>query len=194
LKLYLEKEGGSRMNRYSLLIGATLFCLGAAQAQVGKVPRTAPETRADNPLSSEIKQAYQTVKNNIIKSAQEMPEENYSFKPTPEIRSFAQVLGHVAESQMRTCSAAIGAPKSIDANSKTSKADLVGALQEAFGQCDKAYDMLTDADAANMIKTPRGQRTKMGALVGNTMHDTEQYGIIAVYLRLKGLVPPSSQH
>jgi hypothetical protein len=88
----------------------------------------------------------------------------------------------------------MGAPKSIDAASKTSKADLVAALQEAFAQCDKAYGTLTDADASNVIKTPHGQRTKMGALIANTIHDTEQYGIIAVYLRLKGLVPPSSRH
>lgn len=179
------------MNRCLLIAAAaSLAWSGAVQGQ----RNTLPETRAESPLSSEIKQSYQAVKNNIIKSAQEMPEENYSFKPTPEIRSFAQVLGHVAEAQMHTCSAVLGTPKSIDTASKTSKADLVAALQEAFGQCDKAYETLTDADASNMIKTPHGQRTKMGALVANTIHDTEQYGILAVYLRLKGLVPPSSQH
>jgi uncharacterized damage-inducible protein DinB len=175
-----------------MIAGAALACGGVFQAQ-NPAPVVGIETRAENPLSGEIKQAYQSVKNNIIKSAEEMPEENYSFKPTPDIRSFAQVLGHVAESQMRTCSAFTGAQKSMDAASKTSKADLVAALQEAFSQCDKAYDTVTDADAANMIKTPRGQRTKLGALVGNTIHDTEQYGILTVYLRLKGLVPPSSR-
>ena len=170
----------------------TLAYAFAVQAQ-DRSPAVGIETRAENPLSSEIRQSYQTVKGNILKSAEEMPEENYSFKPTPDIRSFAQVLAHVAESQMRTCSAILGAPKSIDAASKTSKADLVAALQEAFGQCDKVYETATDADASNMIKTPRGQRTKLGALVANSIHDTEQYGILAVYLRLKGLVPPSSQ-
>jgi uncharacterized damage-inducible protein DinB len=178
------------MNRWLLMTAGAMLACGGVQGQ----RNTLPETRADNPLSSEIRQSYQTVKNNIIKSAEQMPEENYSFKPTADIRSFAQVLGHVAESQMRTCSAIMGAPKLIDAPSKTSKADLVSALQEAFGQCDKAYETLTDADASNMIRTPRGRRTKMGALVANTIHDTEQYGIIAVYLRLKGKVPPSSQH
>jgi uncharacterized damage-inducible protein DinB len=176
-----------------LLSGAVLACGSVFQAQ-DRPPAVGIETRAENPLSAEIKQSYETVKNNIIKSAEEMPEENYSFKPTPEIRSFAQVLGHVAESQMRTCSAFTGAQKSVDAASKTSKADVVAALHDAFAQCDKAYDSVTDADAANMIKTPRGQRTKLGALVANVMHDTEQYGILAVYLRLKGLVPPSSRH
>jgi uncharacterized damage-inducible protein DinB len=177
----------------AMLAGATLAFGGVFQAQ-NPAPVVGIETRAENPLSGEIKQSYQTVKNNIIKSAEEMPQENYSFKPTPDIRSFAQVLGHVVESQMRTCSALTGTQKSIDAASKTSKADVVAALQEAFAQCDKAYDTVTDADAANMIKTQRGQRTKLGALVANVMHDTEQYGILAVYLRLKGLVPPSSRH
>jgi uncharacterized damage-inducible protein DinB len=192
--MYLDKEGVSQMNRCLLIIQLGMLAFaGGVQAQKPS-PVVGIETRADNPLSSEIRQSYQTVKKNIIKSAEEMPEENYSFKPTPDIRSFAQVLGHVAESQMRTCSAVMGTPKSIDASSKTSKTDLAAALQEAFAQCDKAYEMLTDADASTMIKTPHGQRTKMGALVANIMHDTEQYGIIAVYLRLKGLVPPSSQH
>jgi uncharacterized damage-inducible protein DinB len=178
--------------RLLMTLSAMLACGYALRAQ-NPTPAVGIETRAENPLSSEVKQSYQTVKNNIIKSAEAMPEENYSFKPTPEIRSFAQVLGHVAEAQMRTCSAILGAQKSSDASSKTSKADLVAALHEAFGQCDKAYETVTDADASNMIKTPRGQRTKLGALVANTTHDTEQYGILAVYLRLKGLVPPSSQ-
>ncbi len=174
-----------------VLIAITLAC-GHLLAQ--NETSTLPETRADNPLSREVRQAYDTVKNNLLKSAEQMPEENYSFKPTSDIRSFAQVIAHAAESQMRTCSAATGSKKSIDAASKTSKADLVAALHEAFAQCDKAYEMATDADAANVINTPRGQRTKLGALIANTIHDNEQYGILTVYLRLKGLIPPSSQH
>ena len=181
------------MNRHLLLMSIAVVCAAATRAQVADVPRTAPETRADNPLSGELRQAYNSVKNNLLKSAEQMPEENYSFKPTLGIRSFGEVVAHVAESQMRTCSAILGTPKSLDAASKTSKADLVPALQEAFAQCDKAYETATDADAANIIKTPRGSRTKLGALMANTIHDTEQYGILTVYLRLKGLTPPSSQ-
>ncbi len=181
------------MNRCLLLMTMILTCTAATRAQVADVGRTTPETRADNPLSAELRQVYNSVKNNLIKSAEQMPEENYSFKPTPGIRSFGEVIAHVAESQMRTCSAVLGAPKSIDAASKTSKADLVAAVHEAFAECDKAYETATDADAANMIKTPRGSRTKLGTLMANTIHDGEQYGILTVYLRLKGLTPPSSQ-
>ncbi|MBV8832171.1 MAG: DinB family protein [Acidobacteriaceae bacterium] len=143
-------------------------------------------------VSAEMKQAYATVKNNILKSAEKVPDADYSFKPTPEIRSFAEVLAHVADSQARTCSAISGEHAQANAAGKTSKADIIAALQAAFAVCDKAYDSLTDSNASEAITTPRGQRTKIGALAGNLSHDSEQYGIMSVYMRLKNIVPPSS--
>jgi uncharacterized damage-inducible protein DinB len=150
--------------------------------------------RAQTPatITAEAKQAYKAVKDNILKSAEKMPDENYSFKPTPDIRSFAEVLDHVAESQTRACAAATGDQKTPGAAGKTAKAEIISALNDAFAECDKAYDSLTDANASEVIKTPRGQRTRLGALLGNTMHDNGQYGILSVYMRLKGIVPPSS--
>lgn len=144
-------------------------------------------------LSAESKRGYNIVKNNILNSAEKMPEDAYSFKPTPEIRSFAEVLDHVADSQMRICSAMAGDQKTPSAAGKTTKADVIAALKDAFAECDKAYDSLTDANAAEAIQTPRGQLTRLGALGANTVHDTEQYGIMTVYMRLKGIVPPSSE-
>jgi hypothetical protein len=146
-----------------------------------------------NPLSSEAKQAYTAIKNNLTKMAEKMPEENYAFKPTPDIRTFGQLVAHVADSQARTCSAVKGEQKAVNAASKTSKEELVAALKESFAICDAAFDGLTDATAVEMIRSPRGQRSKLGALVGNTTHDNEEYGYMAVYLRLKGVVPPSSE-
>ncbi len=150
------------------------------------------EAQTPTSLSTEAKQAYNAVKNNILKSAEKMTEENYAFKPTPDIRSFAEVLDHVADSQMRTCAAVAGDQKTVSASGKTSKADVIAALNEAFAECDKAYDSLTDANVSESIKTGRGQRSRLGALVGNTTHDNEQYGIMTVYMRLKGIIPPSS--
>ena len=170
------------MNRSLLMISAaSLACGCALQAQT------------TNPLSTEAKQAYTSVKNNLMKSAEKMPEENYGFKPSPEMRSFAEVLGHVAESQMRSCSAALGEQKSVNAMGKSSKADVTAALKTAFDECDKAYDALTDASATEMVKSYRGDRPKLGALMGNVSHDNEQYGILTVYMRLKGVIPPSSE-
>ena|SRR5271165_172618 len=146
-----------------------------------------------NPLSTEAKQAFNAIKNNLVKMAEKMPEEAYGFQPVPEIRTFGQLIAHVADAQLRTCSAVLGEQKQANAASKSAKADLVAAMKEAVAECDKAFESLTDANAAEMIKTPRGQRTKLGALVGNTIHDNEEYGYMAVYMRLKGVVPPSSE-
>lgn len=164
-----------------LLIGAGV-CSWAAQAQTS------------SPFISEGKQAYRGVKNNILRSAEKMPAENFSFKPTPEVRSFAEVLGHIAQAQIRTCSTVLGggmAAAHIGPNSP--KADVMAAVNGAFGECDKAWDSLTDATATQMVSSFRGQVTKLGALNRNSIHDAEQYGIMTVYMRLKGVVPPASE-
>ena len=168
------------MTRYLTLILATAGAC-ALQAQTA------------NPLSTEAKQAYNGIKNNMTKLADKVPEDQYGFKATPEIRTIGQLIGHVADSQLRTCSAVNGAAKQPGAASKTAKADLVSALKESFAECDQAFESLTDATAATMIKTARGERSKLGALNGVTTHTNEEYGYLAVYLRLKGIVPPSSE-
>ena len=159
-----------------IMLAAALAGAGALQAQ--------------SPLIAEAKQAYTGIKNNLTKMAEKMPEENYGFKPTPDIRTFGQLVAHVADAQTRTCSAVKGEQKQANAGSKTAKADLVAALKESFADCDAAFDSLTDATATEMVRGPRGQRSKLGALVGNTTHDNEEYGYMSVYLRLKGVVPP----
>jgi uncharacterized damage-inducible protein DinB len=166
-----------------LLISSILStaCIAVASAQ------TAPS------VSAEIKQAYSRVKDNILKSAEKIPDDAYSFKPTPELRTLAAVVNHVSDSQMRTCSAMLGEQKDANAAAKTSNADIVAALQASFTECDKAFESLTDSNASEVFKTPRGQRTKLGALTGNIAHDNEQYGILSVYMRLKNIVPPSSE-
>lgn len=148
--------------------------------------------QAQNPLSTEAKTAYTNIKNNLTRMAEKMPDDAYSYKPSPDIRTFGELIAHVASSQMGTCSAVNGAMRKSDAASKTTKADLVAALKESFAECDKAFDSLTDAGAAQMIKGPRGERTKLGMLNGVITHGNEEYGYMAVYLRMKGVVPPSS--
>jgi hypothetical protein len=168
------------MTRYFVLLSiAVLAVTCALQAQTA------------NPLSTEAKQAYTAIKGNLQRMAEKMPAENYSFKPTQEIRSFGETIAHISDMQMRTCSGVNGQMKSGNAASKTSKADLVAALAESFAECDKAFDALTDA-AATEVVAGRGQRTKLGSLVNVTTHGNEEYGYLAVYLRLKGIVPPSS--
>jgi uncharacterized damage-inducible protein DinB len=153
-----------------------------------------PAQKAD-PFSTEIRQMYDHVKNNLAKMAEKMPAENYGFKPTAEVRTFAQIVGHVADIQARTCSAVNGAPRSLNASSKTTKADLITALKESFSLCDQAFDSLTDATTLDMMMSPQGEHhSKAGLLIiAVVSHSNEEYGYMAVYLRLKGLVPPSSE-
>jgi len=150
------------------------------------------QAQGTNPLIAEQKAAYNNLKNNLLKAAEKMPEDAYSFKPTPEVQSFGQRIAHIAN-QIRTCSSITGEAKQSDAASKTAKADLVAALKASFDACDAAWDSLNDKTAVEMIASRGGQRSKLGVLVGNTIHDTELYGYLAVYMRLKGVVPPTSE-
>lgn len=170
------------MNRLSLFtLGAAFLTTCAVQAQTA------------SSFSTELKQMYTAVKNNLTKMADKMPEENYSFKATPDVRTFGQLVAHVADSLARTCSAVSGQAKSVNAAEKTTKADLVAALKESVTICDAAYDALTDTNGTEMITTPRGQRSKFGALAANVSHANEEYGYMSVYMRLKSIVPPSSE-
>ena len=149
----------------------------------------------DNPLSGFNKGAYGRVKNILLRSADKMSEENYSFRPTDTVRSYGQIIGHVADAQYLFCSIALGeknpAPK-IE-QTKTSKADLIAALKDAFGYCDKAYDGMTDASATQMVKLFGNDAPKLGVLMINNMHNMEHYGNLVTYMRMKNIVPPSSE-
>lgn len=178
------------MNRYLPLLFVVCFAVTAsAQNPAPAAPAAAPA----NPLSAEAKQMYGGVKNNLLKMAEKMPEEHYAFKATPDVRTFGQLIGHVADSQARTCSTVNGEVKNLGASAKTAKAELVAALKESFALCDKAIDALTDAKALEMIQMGQRQSTRLGALVRTVSHSNEEYGYMAVYMRLKGIVPPSSE-
>ena len=148
----------------------------------------------ENPLSSWTKLAYTGVKNTLLATAEKMPESDYSFKPTETVRSFGQVLGHVADAQYLFCSAAMGEtnPAPNIEKTKTSKADIIAALNAAFAYCGKAYDSMTDASGAQTVKLFGRDTPKLSVLTVNNMHNMEHYGNLVTYMRLKNIVPPSS--
>jgi uncharacterized damage-inducible protein DinB len=148
-----------------------------------------------SPLASEVQAAYARVKPNILKAADKMPAEDYSYKPTPDIRTFARVVNHVTEAQMHICGAANHSdPSAAKVPADTAdKATIVEALKASFAECDKAYAALTDANMAEMLQAGPVSRSRLGLLWGTVSHDNEQYATLALYLRLKGLVPPSSE-
>lgn len=148
---------------------------------------------ADNPLSSELKQNYNQQKTVLLAEADRMADADYAFKATPEVGTFGSRVAHVADAQIMICSAVKGENKKPETAGKTSKADLVAALKASFDYCDGAYASLTDATATQTVTIFRQPQAKLSALWGNVAHDSEMYGYMAVYLRLKGLLPPTSE-
>jgi uncharacterized damage-inducible protein DinB len=198
-------ERGKRHNQSLKLFGepmrtlllALLICL-LAPAAVALTQDNAPKAAIapqDNPLSAWNKSIYGGVKAILLRSAEKMPEENYNFKPTFVVRSFGQIIGHVAESQYAFCSIVRGEknPRPQIEKTKTSKADLIAALKDAFAYCDKAYDSMTDASAAQMVRFMGGDTPKLGVLATNSVHSIEHYGNLIIYMRMKNIAPPTSE-
>ena len=146
--------------------------------------------------AAEVQRSYTTFKTNILKSADKMPDADYQFKPTPDVRTYARVLNHVTEAQFRTCGALNGiaaADIQKPPADTADKATIIETLKLSFAACDKAFGATTDANLADMFDVFNAKRSRIGILWGTVAHDDEQYATLALYLRLKGLAPPSSE-
>jgi uncharacterized damage-inducible protein DinB len=151
-----------------------------------------------NPITTVLRGAWSEVKTNLRRSADVMPEAKYGFKPVDSVRSFGAILAHVAGASYEFCAAAKGekTPHAEDEFEKSArtKAEIVKALDGAIAYCDEVYKTLDDAKAAQVVDGafggPKGPRASL--LVGNSGHYQEHYGNIVTYLRISGLVPPSS--
>jgi len=148
-----------------------------------------------NAAVSVVRTGWLQAHNYILRSAEQLPESLYNYKPTPVVRSFGELFGHVAGAEMLFCAEAMGekapAEDAVEKSAKT-KAALIAALKRSGTYCEKAYAM-TDA-ASSGAAAPFGMKmTKLGALGMNATHDWEHYGNLVTYLRLKGMTPPSSQ-
>lgn len=140
------------------------------------------------------KSLFMMAHNNVLRAAEQVPESLYAFKPTPDVRSFGQLVGHVADAQGMICAMAAGtAPAhSESAEKKTAKADLVEALKASATACEAALSM-SDATSQQEVTLFGMKGTRLWALNFNAAHTMEHYGNIVTYMRLKGLVPPTSQ-
>jgi uncharacterized damage-inducible protein DinB len=145
--------------------------------------------------SASLKHDYQGIRDYFIAAAEKMPEADYGFKPSPDVRSFGQQVAHVADDQYNLCAPAKGETRKARyteiESTLSKKADLVKALKEGFAYCDGAYDALTDAKGLEMSASMKGG-SNFAMLNWNLWHTWEHYGNIVVYLRMKGLVPPTS--
>ena len=134
----------------------------------------------------------------ILRAADKMPEEHYSFRPTSEVRTFAEILGHVADGHYLVCSMSLGEKSpnpEMQHNEKTkrTKAELIQALTESAAYCDRAHTQPAGPKGAELIDWFGTQHPRATTLFFNTGHDWESYGTLVAYMRLKGIVPPSSE-
>jgi hypothetical protein len=146
-----------------------------------------------------LQAGYNGLKQELVEAADEMPSDDYGFKPgtASEMRTYGQVVLHVAESQFATCSSLKGARNPREGQrlerELTAKKDIISALAESFATCDAVFSGLTDASAAQFIRVGQGEVVRSAVIAGLLAHDSEMYGIETVYLRAKNLVPPSTK-
>ncbi len=188
------------MNRAFVTLFLACFLAIPVAAQSEQQPPANPPA---NPLSTWLRGAYTGNRNNIVRTAEKMPEEDYGLRPGPqqEVRTFGQQVGHLANFNYLWCSQAKGEKNPNAGNNLeklTTKAEFMKALNDAFAYCDAVYTGLTDASGTEVIDITQesGRQTRnlrMALLILNYGHNNEIYGSMVSYLRMKSIVPPASE-
>ena len=183
----------SRMLKQTFVAVLASFVV-STPALAQEAPKPAP-TRPPIGAAAGLKSLQGMVKGFIIRAAEAMPEEHYGFKPTPDVRSFGEIVAHLANTQYNFCVPVRKVENPNKTNlekTATTKAQLVAAVKEAFAFCDPAYE-LTDAGLTEMVKWGQQEIAASYTLTFNVAHNNEHYGNLVTYMRLKGLTPPSSE-
>ena len=142
-----------------------------------------------------LKAQAETIRSLVLRTAEKVPEDLYAFKPTPEVRSLGALLGHIADGNNLICGLAATGKANVDQSNekKTTRADLVAALKASYAACDKVFAGTTDANATTAVDFFGEKETRLGVLAFNNSHMWEHYGNLVTYMRLKNIVPPSSE-
>ena len=174
-----------------VLMSAVLVVPSTVAAQ--QTPAPAAQTFA---LSAELIRGHQMVQRNLTEAAEKMPDEHYGFRPTPDIKPFGQLVAHAALVQFRTCAMVKGEPdprKDEKEDATHTKAEALALLKASTAYCDPLVSALTDATVTELTKAGQDQVAKGLVPPSLISHGMEMYGTMAVYLRLKGIVPPSTE-
>ena len=183
-----------------LFIWAFIFACVTLPLASAQTTGAGYDTSLSPSLASVARAMHATIRRNLADAAEEMPAAEYAFRPTPQVRTFGQLIGHVTEANFFFCSQAAGkkSPATTNYEQITNKAALVKDLNDSLDYCDAVYAATTDANFLRPVKISYGpgsasSNTVRGAvLMFNIAHNNEHYGNIVVYMRLKGLVPPST--
>jgi uncharacterized damage-inducible protein DinB len=180
---------------HSACAGALVFVVfvipGASAAE--QAPPAASQTYT---LSGEMLEGYQNVQRNLSEAAEKMPDEHYGFRPTPEIKPFGQLVAHVALAQFRTCAMLKDEPnprKDEKEEAARTKAQAIALLKASAAYCDPLVTALTESSMTELTKVGQSRVAKGLLPPSLVAHGMEMYGIMTVYLRLKGIVPPTTE-
>ena len=176
------------MRRMQVLTGALILAFFSTPA----APAGAQGN--DDATIASVKATYEVVKGYITKAAAQVPEDKYTYQPTKEVRTMGQLFGHIANANGMICGTASGMKPAAsgDAEKLATKAEIQKALAASFAACDHAFSMINPANANEPVKLFGMAHTRIGAMAFNTAHDFEHYGNVVTYMRINGMVPPSS--
>lgn len=179
--------------RKTLITASLMMLVYAASANAQEAAEKASAMRA---TTMGVGSVYQIAKGYLLRTAELVPQEKYSFKPTPAVRSFGAILGHIADSQHMFCTMAEGKPQpseDMGTEKLTDKEAIIAELKRSFAHCDAVYAKLTDADLAREVNLFGNKANVAAVITLNASHDMEHYGNLVTYMRINGIVPPSSQ-
>ena len=148
-----------------------------------------------NPVIQSSHDLFKQISDLVLRSADKVPDNLYSFQATPEVRTIGQLFGHIADASNHICALAIGGKATAGSVEKTAKtkADLITALKREFAACDAVYSKLTPASAVETIDLNGQKRTRIAEMDYEVAHTWEHYGNLVTYMRLNKIVPPSSE-
>ena len=172
----------------ALIIALSVPALATAQS--------APPAGQKFTMAASMLRGYQGLQRNLLEAAEKMPEGDYAFRPTPEIKPFGQLVSHIAISQFGGCAVLKGEPnpqKDTKEEAPRTKAEQVALLKASAAYCDPAITPLTDETLLSLVKVNDNEVARGLVLASTNAHGNEMYGTMAVYLRLKGIVPPTTE-
>lgn len=149
--------------------------------------------QAPSVFSDVTRAAWYDVNSLLLAAARKMPDKHYGFRPVKDARTFAEIVGHLAGEHYAICGAVTGRTLPVTRFETLTKKDaLVAALQDSIALCDLAYGLLTDENAAFRYSVFDTVGTRLSLLTSNIAHDNEHYGSLATYMRINGVMPPST--
>lgn len=186
--------------RFISVLTLGIICIAmAASAQqppaAAQAPAAAPPAGQKITLAISLQRGFQNIQKNLNEAAEKMPEADYAFKPTPQMRPFSQLVAHIALAQFNGCSRYKGEANPNQQKKEdtiTTKAEAVALLKASTALCNEVFGTLTDENVNELIKVGNNEVARGNFMAGANSHGNELYGTMAVYLRLKGLVPPST--